>query len=105
MAIKSRVLEFEDVRQLAEIAAKEEWAEFLSGNQSVFEYETLGAEHAWMFFRNRRINIPESASLKKCAIVVSKLGEVRYVADFYPDFEKAMDYLNSMSEHFKERGI
>ncbi|MGV4796026.1 hypothetical protein [Rhizobium sp. F40D2] len=98
-------ISYEEIRGLAEEAARREWQYFLRVGQAALLDECLNVQRAWMFFRNPEILIPPEASMKKCAIVISDGGEVRTTADFYPDLNKCREYLQIMSNHFEERGI
>lgn len=99
------MLSFEEIRELAEEAGREHWQDFLANGESPILDECLNVRRAWMFFRDLRIQIPPEASLRKCALVVSNRGEVRFTADYYPDLNKCRDYLEKMSDHFEERSL
>jgi glycerol dehydrogenase-like iron-containing ADH family enzyme len=101
----SAQISYEEIRALAEEAARKEWQHFLGMGQAALLDQCLNVQRAWMFFRNPAILIPTEASMKKCAIVISDRGEVRTTADFYPDLNKCHEYLQIMSNHFEERGI
>lgn len=92
-----------EIRKLAEEAGREHWKWFLQEGQEPILEQCLNFQGAWMFFRSPSIQIPEEASLRKCAIVVSDFGEVRFTADYYPNYNACMEYLKTMSEHFEER--
>lgn len=98
-------LSFDEIRLLATQTGELEWREFAGYEQEILAHYCLGYGHAWMFFRNADITIPERASMRLCAIVVSKFGEVRRTADFSPDYSECMAYLKKMSDHFVQRGL
>ena len=98
-------LTYEKIRGLAEEFGREHWQDYLkNGNPPIID-ECLNVRRAWMFFRNPKILIPPEASLRKCALIVSDRGEVRFTADYYQDLNKCREYLQIMSDHFEERGI
>jgi len=103
--MKQRELSFAEVKALATKVGEREWQGFLIEGQEVLAPNCIGYDRAWMFFRHADIQIPQQASMKLCAIVVSKYGEVRTTADFAPDYTKCMEYLKTMSEHFCERNL
>ncbi|MBB4236287.1 hypothetical protein [Rhizobium esperanzae] len=98
-------LAFEEIRELAKEAGRQHWHDFLAIGEPPILDECLNVRRAWMFFRNPDIQIPPQASLRKCALVVSDRGEVRFTADYYPDLNKCREYLEKMSDHFEERGL
>jgi len=94
-----------EAKLLAEEAGRSEWKDFIVSEASILKDGYLEGEGAWMFFRHPDIEIPDHASLRKCAIVISKHGEVRYTADFSPDVEECKKYLQIMSDHFAEKNL
>lgn len=103
--MERRELSFAEVKALATKAGEREWQGFLIEGQEVLAPNCMRYDRAWMFFRHADVQIPQQASMKLCAIVVSKYGEVRTTADFAPDYTKCMEYLKTMSEHFCERDL
>lgn len=103
--MEQRELTFSEIRTLAIQAGENEWCEFITNQQEILGTQCIGYGRAWMFFRHSDIEIPEHANMRKCAIVVSKYGEVRKTADFSPDYNECMMYLKTMSEHFEERNL
>jgi len=98
-------ISFEKIRELAEEAGREHWRAFLATGEAPLLNGCLNIRRAWMFFRNPEIQIPPEASLRKCAIVVSDRGEVRFTADYYPDLTKCGEYLQEMSDYFERKNI
>ncbi|NKM26012.1 hypothetical protein [Rhizobium laguerreae] len=98
------MLTFEKIKKLAEEAGREHWRDFLANDQMPILDVCLNVRRAWMFFRNPNIQMPPEASLRKCALVLSDRGEVRFTADYYPDLNRCREYLQ-MSDHFEERGV
>lgn len=71
----------------------------------ILDERYLEAEYCWMFFKSPQIEIPPEANLGiKWAYVVSKRGNARMIQDFSYDPVKLHEYLQTMSNHFKERG-
>ena len=95
---------FEELRTLSDKAGREHWKYFIADDVPALMDECLNVRQAWMFFRNPEIEIPDEASLRKCALVVSNRGEVRFTADYYPDLNECRAYLEKMSDHFEEKG-
>jgi len=100
-----RELSFSEIRALAMQAGENEWRAFMGGQQEALAQLCIGHGRAWMFFRNPELVLPDHASMKKCAIVVSSYGEIRTTADFSPDYNECVAYLKTMSDHFEERGL
>jgi hypothetical protein len=98
-------LKFEDIRELADSAGREHWKAFIATDVPAIIDECINVRRAWMFFRNPAIEIPKEASLRKCALVISDLGEVRFTADYYPDLNECRAYLEKMADHFDERDL
>lgn len=98
---------FEEARGIAEKSARRRLEPFM-GNASIpilrNYYEE--AECCWFFFKNPQIvgSIERNLSWN-FAIAVSKKGEVSIIADFSDEQEKLKDYLQVMSNYFKERGL
>ncbi len=103
--MERRELSFAEIKSLAIKAGEREWQSFFAEGQEVLAPNCIGYDRAWMFFRNSNVRIPKQASMKFCAIVISKYGEVRTTADFAPDYTKCMEYLKTMSDHFCERDL
>jgi hypothetical protein len=93
---------FEKGKQLAEEAAMEEIGGFRKSNKMpVLSGEYVEAECCWVFFRNKRIQIPEGF-LRNYAYAVSKKGHVILIVDFSDDPLKLKEYLKKFSDHLKE---
>lgn len=71
----------------------------------LLQTENLEAEHCWLFFRNRAILIPQEGSLAEWAYCISKKGTARSIVDFSDDPVRLYEYLQIMSNYFKERGL
>jgi hypothetical protein len=65
----------------------------------------LEAESCWMFFRNPAIEITQEGALADWAYCISKKGTARSIADFSDDPILTQEYLQKMSNHFKDRGL
>ncbi len=92
-------------RAIAEQHAFADLKEFAGSFSQVLKDDYLESEHCWMFFRKEEINVPSDATLGiKWAYVVSKKGTYSMVQDFSDDQQKLQAYINSMSDHFQERG-
>lgn len=70
----------------------------------LLQEENLEAEHCWMFFRNKAIVITQEGALTDWAYCVSKKGTARSTVDFSDDPVRLHEYLQIMSDHFKEHG-
>lgn len=64
----------------------------------------MEAEGCWIFFRHESIHITPESGPAYSAIAVSKKGEVRAIADYRDNPERAQEYLNIMSDHFIQHG-
>lgn len=92
-------------RKIADQQARSDLEGYTGSFSEVLENEYLEAEHCWMFFRSREIDVPLDATLGiKWAHVVSKYGTYSMVQDFSEDPQRLQAYLQGMSDHFKTRG-
>lgn len=90
---------------IAEQHARADLDRFVGSSSQVLNMEYLEADHCWMFFRTDEINVPLEATLGvKWAYVVSKNGIFSMVQDFSNDHQRLQKYLQTLSDHFKERG-
>ena len=64
----------------------------------------MEAEGCWIFFRHERIHIASASDPANRAIVISKKGEARLVADYRDNPERAREYLQTISDHFIRHG-
>ena len=64
----------------------------------------MEAESCWIFFRHERIHVSPASGPANSAIAVSKKGEVRLVADYRENPERAREYLQTISAHFIRHG-
>ncbi|WP_424942024.1 hypothetical protein [Aliiroseovarius crassostreae] len=103
--MEKQKLKYEEICVLAQKSAELEWGDFRQHGQNLLQEKCLNYGRAWMFFRNPNIAIPDVASVRKCALVVSDKGEVRSTADYQPDMTACMEYLQRMSDHFAEKGL
>jgi hypothetical protein len=67
--------------------------------------EYLEADYCWMFFRNKAIVLAPERALSDFAYCVSKKGHIRYIVDFSDDPVRLQEYLQAMSNYFKEKGL
>jgi len=65
----------------------------------------LETDYCWMFFRNKAIVIAPERSLSDCAYCISKKGHSRSIADLSDDPVQLQEYLQTMSNYFKEQGL
>jgi len=65
----------------------------------------LETDYCWMFFRNKAIVIAPERALNGGAYCISKKGHVRYIADLSDDPVQLQEYLQTMSNYFKEQGL
>jgi hypothetical protein len=91
---KARLLASSDP-ELAQLA--------IAQGSSPLEELFFEADNCWMFFRNRSLVLPYSIGFD--AYAVSKRGNVRRIADFFDDPQKAQDYLQVMSKHFADNDL
>jgi len=95
----------EKARDIAREQALFNLSAFIEGDEDVLEADYLEAQHCWMFFRNRKISVPNSALLGiEWAYVVSKRGKFSMVEDYSSDNEKLVEYLKTMSDYFARKG-
>jgi len=64
----------------------------------------MEAEGCWIFFRHERIHVAPASDPANRAIVISKKGEARLVADYRDNPERAREYLQTISDHFIRHG-
>ena len=64
----------------------------------------MEAEGCWIFFRHERIHVASASDPANRAIVISKKGEARLVADYRDNPERAREYLQTISDHFIRHG-
>ena len=64
----------------------------------------MEAEGCWIFFCHERIHIAPASDPANRAIVISKKGEARLVADYRDNPERAREYLQTISDHFIRHG-
>ena len=87
-------------RDSAQQSAMHDLQGLYSGDpKDVLEEHFLEAEHCWMFFRKRFIQIPPERSLIAFAYVIGKRSGGRCVADYWDDPPKAQAYLKVLSDH------
>ncbi|MFD1886777.1 hypothetical protein [Paenibacillus wenxiniae] len=97
---------FETARTIAEKAASEQLKDYANEETSFLSHEFMEAEYCWFFFRNKNIFGPPEQVLRwDCAFAVSKKGELNLIGDFSEDAKELEDYLQKMSNYFKERGL
>ena len=97
---------FNQAKKLAEEAALDDLAEFMGDpTMNVLDDMYVEAEYCWFFFRNKQIQGPPERVLRwKRAYAVSKKGGLRVIADYSKDPVRLQEYLQIMSNHFKEKG-
>jgi len=93
-----------DAREIAENAARQNLSCFLMKEDAeVLDSVFLEAEYCWMFFRSKTISVPPEGQLRGgWAYVVSKTGQIREVPDLSEDQFKLKEYLEKMSEYFRQ---
>jgi hypothetical protein len=77
----------------------------LEAETPLLELEYFEADECWMFFRSKEIELPPEQALSDCAYCVSKSGTVRSVPNYFADPIRAREFLETMSKHFKDRGL
>jgi hypothetical protein len=101
----SKEISLAEAKVIAEQGAFPSLKHFGAKEFHALEGKPLEAEHCWMFFQNRDLNVPLSATLGvKWAHVVSKKGTYSMVQDFSEDPKRLQEYLQQMSDYFKTRG-
>ena len=65
----------------------------------------LETDYCWMFFRNKGIVLAPEQALSGWAYCVSKKGHARSIADFSDDMIRVHEYLQTISNYFKEKGL
>lgn len=98
---------FNQAKEIAEAAAFEQLEPFMDNKTgNVLDEKYFEVECCWFFFRNKQIVGPPEQVLRwGRAYAVSKKGELRLIADFLNEPDKLHEYLQVMSNHFKERGL
>jgi 30S ribosomal protein S13 len=101
------VLTYAEARERAAAAIKEllfTWADLQDTPPPYLSRDYMEAEGCWIFFRHERIHVSPESGPANSAIAVSKKGEVRFIADYRDNPERAKEYLQTMSEHFIRHG-
>ncbi len=102
----NKQITFETARTIAENAARDQLEEYVNEEMLFLDTEYKEAEYCWFFFRNKNIvGPPEQALRWDCAYAISKKGEVSVIGDFSKDAKKLEDYLQKMSNYFRDRGL
>ena len=105
MDSKLMPISLSQARLIAEKNALADLDGFTGSASQVLANEYLEAEHCWMFFKDKKIDVPSDDTLGiKWAYVVSKKGTYSMVQDFSDDQQKLHAYLQTMSDYFKKRG-
>ena len=65
----------------------------------------LETDYCWMFFRNKAIVIAPERALRDGAYCISKKGHARLIGDLSDDPVQLQEYLQTMSNYFKEQGL
>jgi hypothetical protein len=104
------LITFEQARKKAEESARRAQAYFMTdADMPALREEHLEAENCWMFFRNKDIKLPDPSTidglLPDGAYCISKRGEGRIVPDFSDRPKECRDYLERISDYFKEKGL
>lgn len=96
----------EDARKIAtDIAAYDTARDVEDKSIPLLQDNYLEAEYCWILFRNKAIVIAPERALSDCAYCISKKGHGRSIADCSNDSVRLHEYLQIMSNHFKERGL
>ncbi len=94
-----------EARALAEQHSRAGLGAFAYAAAHVLRDDYLEAEHCWMYFLNDDYVQPVDATLgTRWAHVISKRGQYAMVQDFSDQPEKLQAYLQTMSDHFRDRG-
>jgi len=99
-------INFAEAQKIAADRAKNTLSDDIKDSSiPVLQDNYMEADHCWMFFRNKAIVIAPERSLSDCAYCISKKGHVRYIADFSDDPVRLQEYLQTMSNYFKEQNL
>ncbi|MGF6766245.1 hypothetical protein P3T24_006591 [Paraburkholderia sp. GAS33] len=103
---ESRAITLEEARKIATDMATYDTARDVKDKSiPLLQDGYLEADYCWMFFRNKVIVIAPERALSDCAYCVSKMGHGRSIPDYSNDPIRLQEYLQTMSNHFKERGL
>lgn len=98
---------FEQAKRIAEELALWRLERYMDNRSiPVLREQFEEAECCWFFFRNKQIEGPPEEILGwGPAYAISKKGDVSIIADFSDEPERLQEYLQAMSNYFKERGL
>ncbi|MDN4621042.1 hypothetical protein QCD85_23190 [Paenibacillus sp. PsM32] len=107
MSINRKEITYEQAKNIAYKTAFDKLNRYsLDENIPLLSEEYKEAENCWFFFRNKKVYGPPEEELRwSCAYAVSKKGELRTIADFSEETEKLIDYLQVMSDYFKQKNL
>lgn len=107
MSIYIEKITFMEAIKLAEDSARKNLERYIdSPTIPILDERFEEAECCWFFFRNKQIEGPPEQALRwDCAYAVSKKGDVSIIGDLSDEPEKLTEYLQVMSNYFKERGL
>lgn len=102
-----KIITVKDAKNIVEQAAKERLQSYIKDKKTSLLSERIEeVEHCWFFFRNEDIvGAPDRALQWGWAYAISKKGEVSIIGDLSHDPIALNEYLNKMSNYFKERGL
>jgi hypothetical protein len=102
----SKIITLDQARKIAtDMAGYDTARDVKNKSVQLLQDHYLETEYCWMFFRNKEITIAPERALSDCAYCVSKKGSGRSIADYSDDSIRLHEYLQIMSNHFKERGL
>ena len=102
----SQIITLDQARKIAtDMAIHDTRHDLKDKSMPVLENKYFEADYCWMFFRNKAIVIAPERALLECAYCVSKKGTARSIADFSDDLVRLHEYLQTMSNYFKEKGL
>lgn len=107
-----REISFHKAKKMAEEAIAPDMKTYLSyPDQEYFSENVLEADNAWMFLKNEEIimELPKPKTggfISTCSsAIVSKKGEIRLFSDWGEDIDKAKEYLQILSDLFKQKNL
>jgi hypothetical protein len=106
MNIESRTITLDEARKMAtDMVGYHAKMDIKNHSIPLLQDDYLETDYCWMFFRNKAIVIAPERALSDCAYCISKKGHVRSIADFSSDPVRLQEYLQTMSNYFKEHGL
>jgi len=104
--LDSRMITLDEARKIATDRVKYDvqW-DIKDDSIPLLQDNYLDADCCWMFFRNKAIVIAPERGLSDCAYCISKKGHPRSIPDFSSDPARLQEYLQIMSNYFKQHDL